>query len=100
MCNWNAIVACRKKAKVVGEYDSAESDETGARFIEFCSEHRLIVHYATFKNHKRQRFTWNEPKDNDKHQRDYTMAHQRFKNKILFLTRKSISRKNYKDFPG
>ncbi|KAF2889042.1 hypothetical protein ILUMI_17131 [Ignelater luminosus] len=52
------------------------------RLIEFCATYELVVANTLFQHHARKRYTSTMPANRGRHQIDYILTKQRFKNQI------------------
>jgi hypothetical protein len=87
--DWNAIVE-GKDRRITSNYGLGKQNERGERVVEFCDKHKLVVANTLFQNHERRRYTWMMPGDRGRHQIDYVLVKQRFRNQV----------KNCKTYPG
>lgn len=83
----NAKVGKQETAtEVCGKYGLGESNENGARFIEFCQANQLAISNTMFKQHPRRLYTWISPDQRTRNQIDFIAIKMRWKRSIKNVT--------------
>ena len=82
MGDWNCIIGEGKDENEVGAFGPGARNERGERLVEFCRERKLVVISNCFEHEKWRRYTWKQQGDNRRHQLDYILVRQRFRNSV------------------
>jgi len=65
---FNAKVGKTATAPVVGQGGLGEANLSGARLLDMCMEHRLILTNTWFKHHPQRLYTWTSPDGHTRNQ--------------------------------
>ena len=82
MGDFNAQLGKTKYNNISGIYGLGERNPRGDRLINICEENDLWISNTHFKHHPRRLYTWISPGDRTRHQLDFVMIRQRYKNSI------------------
>lgn len=90
MGDLNAKVGSSSIDGIVGQFGLGYKNDRGARLVEFCEEHDMVITNTHFKQPARRLYTWKSPGDLHRNQIDYIIVNGRYKNAV----------KNVRTYPG
>jgi endonuclease/exonuclease/phosphatase family metal-dependent hydrolase len=90
MGDWNAIVGEGREGTEVGQFGLGTRNERGEKLVEFCRRRQLMIANTWYQKEKRRRYTWTMPGERGRHQIDYILVRQRYRNAV----------KNAGSYPG
>ena len=82
MGDWNAKVGEGGEGSYIGKFGLGRRNKRGQKLIDFCRRQKMIVANTWFQQERRRRYTWKAPGDGSRHQLDYIMVKERYRNSV------------------
>jgi hypothetical protein len=79
---WNSVVGDKAHHTIVGPYGMGRRNQRGQMLIDFCERNGPVITNIWLKKAKRRLYTWKAPGDRSRHQLDYVLVKQRFRNSV------------------
>jgi endonuclease/exonuclease/phosphatase family metal-dependent hydrolase len=82
MGDWNSVVSNKSNSNICGPYGLGNRNKGGQMLIDFCGRAGFVITNTWFKKPKRRLYTGKAPADQHRHQLDYILVKQRYKNSV------------------
>jgi endonuclease/exonuclease/phosphatase family metal-dependent hydrolase len=76
------VVGDKAHHNSVGPYGLGRRNQRGQMLNDFCEINEIVITNTWFKKPKRTLYTWKSPGDRSRHQLDYVLVKQGFRNSV------------------